>query len=113
MANLCCVIDELTAEGLMPGNKRHAYVLRKMIRSLIEETWLQSGEFVDMQDTLGGFMEGAIDEAKVVESVLSEEVALRSILSNVATIKAKNPGMTPEKLHATFGIKPSLLGLMQ
>jgi alanyl-tRNA synthetase len=113
MANLCCVVDELTAEGLTPGNKRHAYVLRKMIRSLIEETWLQSGEFVDIQDTLGAFMEGAIDEAKVVESVLSEEAALRRILSNVVTTKAKNPGMTPEKLHATFGIKPSLLGLMR
>ncbi|HSX08221.1 MAG TPA: alanine--tRNA ligase-related protein [Candidatus Saccharimonadales bacterium] len=113
MANLCCIVDELTAEGLMPGNKRHAYVLRKTIRSLIEETWLQSGDFVDIQETLGGFMEEAIDKAKVAESILSEEGALRRILSNVATTRAKNPGMTSEKLHATFGIKPSLLDLVQ
>jgi alanyl-tRNA synthetase len=113
MANLCCVIDELTAEGLMPGNKRHAYVLRKMIRSLVEETWLQSGDFADVQDTLGSFMKGAIDEAKVVQSVVSEEAALRHILSNAVTTKAKNPDMTPEELHATYGIKPSLLSLVQ
>lgn len=113
MANLCCVIDELTAEGLMPGNKRHEYVLRKIVRSLIEVTWLQSGEFVNIKDALDGFLEGAMDEAKVGEALSSEEAALRRILSNVATTKAKNPDMTPEKLHATFGIKPSLLKLIQ
>lgn len=113
MANLCCVIDELTAEGLTPGNKKHAYVLRKIIRSLIEETWLQSRGFVDIQDTLGGFMQGSVDETKTVESVLSEEAALRLILSKVVATRAKNPDMTSEELHATFGIKPSLLDLMR
>lgn len=113
MANVCCVIDELTAEGLMPSNKKHGYVLRKMIRSLIEVTWLQSGEFAHINDALGGFLEGAIDEAKVTEAVSSEEDALRRILFNVAATKAKNPDMTPERLHATFGIKPSLLKLIQ
>ena len=97
----------------MPGNKKHAYVLRKMVRSLIEEAWLQSGELVNAQDALGGFIEGAIDESSVLEAISSEESALRRILSNVARTKAKNPGMTPEKLHETFGIKPSLLKLTQ
>lgn len=113
MANICRVIDELTAEGLMPSNKKHGYVLRKMVRSLIETTWLQSGDFVDTKDALGIFLEGTTDEAKVKEALSSEEDALRRILSNVANTKAKNPDMTPEKLHATFGIKPSLLKLMQ
>jgi len=112
MANLCCVIDELTAEGLMPSNKKHAYVLRKIIRSLIEETWLQSGQFVDAQEALGGFIEVSIDQSRVVEALSTEEAALRGILANVTSIRTKHPEMTQDKLHATFGIKPSLLKLM-
>lgn len=112
MANLCCVVNELTAEGLMPGNKKHAYVLRKIIRSLIEETWLQSGKIVDAQDALGGFIENSIDQSKVVEALSAEDAALRRILANASTTRAKHPEMTLDKLHATFGIKPSLLKLI-
>jgi alanyl-tRNA synthetase len=112
MANLCCVTNELTAEGLLPGNKKHAYALRKIIRSLIEETWLQSGQLVDIQEALSGFLEGSIDQPKVVEAVYGEEVALRRILANVATTRAKHPEMTQDKLQSTFGIKPSLLQLI-
>lgn len=113
MANLCCVINELTVEGLMPGNKKHAYVLRKIIRSLIETTWLQSGELASMNNALGGFIEGATNSPRTAEAISSEEIALRRILSNAASTKAKNPDMSPENLHATFGIKPSLLNLVQ
>lgn len=112
MANLCCIVDELTAEGLTPGNKKHAYALRKIIRSLIEETWLQSGQVVNIQDALGGFIEGSIDQPKVIEAVSTEEAALRRILANAASTREKHPEMTPDKLHATFGIKPSLLKLI-
>lgn len=111
MANLGCVIDELTAEGLMPGNKKHAYVLRKIIRSLIEEAWVQSGQLVDLRDVLGGFIEQSTDQSKVAEAIATEEIALRRILGNVASTRAKHPEMTPDKLHATFGIKPRLLAL--
>ncbi len=112
MANLCRVIDELTAEGLMPGNKKHAYMLRKTIRSLIEEVWLQSRQILDVQDALGDFIEGSINKSRVVEAVSSEEVALRGILDNATSIRTKHPEMTLDKLHATFGIKPSLLKLI-
>jgi alanyl-tRNA synthetase len=112
MANLCHVIDELSAEGLMPGNKKQAYALRKIIRSLIEETWLQSGRIVDVQDALGGFIEGSIDRSKVVESLSAEEIALRRILANASSTRTKHPEMTPKDLHATFGIKPRLLNLI-
>lgn len=30
-ANFCCVIDELAAEGHIRDNKKHMYVLRKII----------------------------------------------------------------------------------
>lgn len=112
MANLCCITDELTAEGLMPGNKKHAYALRKIVRSLIEETWLQSGQIVDAQVALSGFIEESIDQPKVAEAISTEETALRRILANASATQTKHPEMTPEKLHATYGIKPSLLKLI-
>lgn len=112
MANLCRVVDELTGEGLMPGNKKHGYVLRKIVRSLIEETWLQSGQIVDIQDVLGDFIEGSIDQLRATEAVSTEEIAVRRILNNAASTREKHPEMTPDKLHATYGIKPSLLQLI-
>ena len=96
----------------MPGNKKHAYVLRKIIRSLIEETWLQSGKIVDVQAALGDFIDGSVDQPRVIEAVSSEEVALRRTLTDAASKREKHPEMTPDKLHATFGIKPSLLKLI-
>ncbi len=113
MANICCVIDELTAEGLVPSKKKHGYALRKMIRSLIETVWLQSGDFVSVKDAMGDFLENAANPAIITEAVVSEENALRRILSNITTTKAKNPDLSPAELHATFGIKSSLLQLMQ
>ena len=112
MANLGGVIDELIAEGLMPGNKKHAYVLRKIIRSLIEETWVQSGCIVDTQEALAGFIEASTDQPRVAEALSAEEAALRRVLANAASTRTKHPDMTPDKLHATFGIKPSLLKLI-
>lgn len=112
MANLCCVINELTAEGLMPGNKKHPYVLRKLVRSLIEEAWLQAKDFIDAKDVLGNFIESSIAKSRVAEAISTEEHSLRRILSNVASTRAKHPEMTPDELRATFGIKPRLLSLM-
>lgn len=112
MANLCCVIDELTSEGLMPGNKRHSYVLRKIIRSLIEEVWLQSEGFVDVENTLQPFIEGSMSKSRLVTAISDEEASLRRILSEVESKRKKHPDMTPDDLHSTFGIKPSLLSLM-
>lgn len=112
MANLGCVVDELTGEGLMPGNKKHSYVLRKVIRSLIEEVWMQSGGLVSASDALSGFTKEAIDPTKASEAVSNEEDALRRVLSEAAAKRRKHPNMTPEELRATFGIKPSLAELI-
>jgi len=112
MANLCRVIDELTAEGLMPGNKKQAYVLRKIIRSLVEEVWLQSKELVNTQVALSPFIQGAMAQHEVAVAISSEEESLRRILSEAERKRSKHPDMTLEELHSTFGIKPSLFSLM-
>lgn len=113
ISNLCRVIDELTSEGLMPGNKKHAYALRKVIRSLIEEVWLQSEDFVSIESVLELFIGGSIDKSRLKSALLSEESSMRIILSKVESIRKKNPKMTLEELHSTYGLKPSLLGLMK
>ena len=106
------VVDELAAEGVMPGNKKHAYVLRKVIRSLIEEVWLQSEGFVNIEDALQPFINGSKAQSNAARALSEEEIALRRILSKVESTRTKNPDMTLGDLHATFGIKPSLLSLM-
>lgn len=112
IANLCRIIDELTSEGLEPGNKKHAYALRKVIRSLIEEVWLQSESFVSVVGILNFLIEESTSSEKVKRALLSEENSLRQILSKVESVRAKHPEMTLEELHGTFGIKPSLLSLL-
>lgn len=112
MSNLCLIIDELTFEGLEPGKKKHEYVLRKTIRSLIEEVWLQSGSFVSVSKALHTFIEGSKSKSRLETVISAEESAIRQILSKAESIRRKNPEMTFDELHATFGIKPTLLSLL-
>jgi alanyl-tRNA synthetase len=112
MANLCRVIDELTSEGLMPGNKRHSYVLRKIIRSLVEEVWLQSEGFVNVENALQFFIEGSMSRSRVTSAISNEESSLRQIFSEVESRRKKHPEMTVGDLYSTFGIRPNLLRLM-
>ncbi|MEK7517513.1 MAG: alanine--tRNA ligase-related protein [Patescibacteria group bacterium] len=112
MANLCRVTDELTSEGLMPGNKRHSYVLRKIIRSLIEEVWLQSEGFVNVENVLQFFIEGSMSKSRVAAAISGEESLLRQIFSEVESRRKKHPEMTVSDLYSTFGIRPNLLSLM-
>jgi alanyl-tRNA synthetase len=112
MANLCRVIDELTLEGLMPGNKKHSYVLRKIVRSLIEETWLHSEGFVDVESVLQFFIEGSMSKSRVAAAISDEQTSLRRILSEVESRRKKHPEMTVSELYSTFGIRPNLFSLM-
>lgn len=111
MANLCRVIDELTSEGLMPGNKRHSYVLRKITRSLIEEVWLQSEGFANVENVLQFFIDGSMSKSNVSAAISSEEGSLLQILSEVESRRKKHPEMTVTDLYSTFGIRPNLLSL--
>lgn len=113
MANLCCIADELISEGLVPGKKKQAYALRKTIRSLIEEVWIQAGALVGIQDALNPFIQGSMSGERLASVLTNEESALRQILSQAESKRRKHPGMTLDDLHGTFGIKPSLLKLMQ
>lgn len=113
MANLCCVVESLIGEGLLPGKKRQSYVLRKLTRSLIEEIWLASGSLIDTSPLLRGVFDESRDCESCVRVVAQEEAALRSVLSAAERRRRTHQGMSSEELRATFGIRPSLLGLQR
>ncbi len=111
MANLYRVIDELVSEGLAPGSKSHGYALRKAIRLLIEESWLQSGALVSMHNVLDSLAGVAPCSAQLTEAIFREEIALRRMLSGAEEKLSKHGHLSPEELRSTFGIRASLLGL--
>lgn len=113
MANLCCITDELISEGLEPGKNKQAYALRKTIRSLIEESWIQAGGLVEVSDILNPFVQSSMFGERLATALSNEESALRKILSQAEAKQRKHPEMSLEDLHGTFGIKPSLLKLMR
>lgn len=111
MANLFRVVEELVSEGLLPGKKKHAFVLRKVMRLLIEEIWLQSGALVDTSAILAS--QNAVPACRdlLYSTFSQEEDALRKILSTVKEKQRKHAEMSAEQLRATFGIRFGLLEL--
>ncbi len=111
MANLYRVAEDLIGEGLLPGKKKHAYALRKVVRLLIEEIWLKSKALVDIYTVLRESINTSAYRDLLIQVLSQEEVALRGVLSVAIQKQKKYPGMNPEELRSTFGIRPSLLKL--
>lgn len=107
-------IDALVQEGLRPGNKQHAFVLRKLIRSLLEIVWVSAQRIVSPSVMIVAFARhDALDVATVVENVVSEEErTFLKVLEQGRKVLAKNPGFDPETLKSTYGIRQSLIPLM-
>lgn len=114
MADYLRVIDALVLEGLRPGNKQHAFVLRKIIRSMLEVVWITTGKFVSSTDLVMAFSNSDMPSiAPLVMDVVSEEERVfRKILEQGRKILAKNPMLDPEKLRDTYGIRQSLIPLI-
>lgn len=111
LANLYLVAEALLAEGLLPGSKKHASVLRKVMRMFIEEIWLQSGCLISISDVLSRLVMKP-SQREIVEGVFAgEEASLRGILANAARKQKTYPTMSQGDLRATFGIRHNLLEL--
>lgn len=111
MANLYRIIETLLDEGLLPGKKKQAYVLRKVMRSLIEEVWLQSGRLVNMSSILPHFIGVLPSDSLLITMLVQEEGALRALLKVATKKQQKYSGMSKGELRATFGIRHNLLGI--
>jgi len=108
-------IDALIQEDLRPSNKRHAFVLRKLIRSLLEITWVTAGRIVSPAGMVSAFAQyDTPGIAPLVESVVSEEErTFRKVLEQGRRVLVKNHGLDPETLRDTYGIRQSLIPLIQ
>lgn len=108
-------INALIQEGLGPGNKQQAFVLRKLIRSLLETLWLSVGRIISSVEIVRAFAELDVSgsTALVTKIVCEEERIFRMTLERGRNVLTKNPLLDPEVLKGTYGIRQSLLPLLQ
>ncbi len=112
IANLYYVAKSLISEKLVPGKKKHSYVLRKIIRLFIEELWVKSKKLVDIVELISQ-PQRLSDNELFFEIISQEEKALRKILSKALKKRQEYSTMSPEELWSTFGIKGNLLNLLK
>lgn len=107
-------INALVQEGLLPGNKQHAFILRKLIRSLLEIVWVSAQRIISPMEMVSAFARhDAHGIATTVANIVSEEEhTFRKVLEQGHNVLAKNPGLDPETLKSTYGIRQSLIPLM-
>jgi len=107
-------IVALTQEGVSPGNKQQAFVLRKLIRSLLEIIWLSVGRIVSSAEIVSAFAEfdSPRQSLLIVKIVSEEERVFRETLMRGKIFLTKNPLVTLEVLMDTYGIRSSLLPLI-
>lgn len=107
-------IVALTQEGVIPGNKQQAFVLRKLIRSLLEMVWISVGKIVSSAEIVSAFAEfdSPGQSLLVVKIVSEEEQIFRETLERGRIILAKNPLLASEILRDTYGIRKALLPLI-
>ncbi|MEK7145061.1 MAG: alanine--tRNA ligase-related protein [Patescibacteria group bacterium] len=107
-------IIALVREGVSPGNKQQAFVLRKLIRSVLEMIWLSVGQIVPSVEIVSAFAEfdSPGQSSLVLKIVNEEERVFRETLMRGKIFLTKNPLVTPEVLMDTYGIRSSLLPLI-
>lgn len=107
-------IGVLIQEGVKPGNKQQAFILRKLIRSLLEKVWLFSERAVSLAGVISAFAEldSPQHSALVAEIISQEERIFQETLERGRVLLAKNPSLLPEVLKSTYGIRESLLPLI-
>lgn len=116
LRSICILINE----GLCPSNKKQGYVLRKLIRRVLEEIWSETKNLdvslekliIDFSNTLG--KQNLIKERRsfIYETITREVESHRSIIKNAAIVLRKNHGLSREKLKDTYGISLSLVELL-
>lgn len=112
LANLFYIIETLINEGLRPGKKRQASVLKKLIRLLIEEIWVQEKELAYLSSILENLFHSLDNPETIQETLLQQETLLRKIMVNANKKKRKFPEMSEDELKSTFGIRPRLFFLI-
>lgn len=107
-------IDALILCGVVPGNKRHAFVLRKLIRSFLETSWTLLGSLRPMESVVREFAQTDVPgrELEICGVVRQEERQFIETLRRGKRILDSLPEGSGEKLKETYGIRPHLCSLL-
>lgn len=106
----------LTQEGVLVSNKGSGYVLRKIIRILIESVWEKLDDTIDFNDLVIKFCcyysydqdgDKSLGD-RIVEMVDFECQSLKKVIRAGRGIIRKNPHITDEVLRDTYGLSESL-----
>jgi alanyl-tRNA synthetase len=115
-------IYTLLSQGLLPSNKGHAYVLRKLMRRFLETVWLSLGEPMPTLELIQrlsrvfescGYVVGVSEYTNVADKMRKEETALLNILQKAKQIIRQHPDASPQTLYDTYGISKILMTLIQ
>lgn len=108
-------IDALVLEGLRPGNKQHAFVLRKLIRSMLEIVWVTVEKIVSPTGLVMAFSNSDMPciASLVADVVREEECIFRRVIERGRKFLTKDPTLDPVTLRDTYGIRQSLIPLIQ
>jgi len=112
----------LLAQGLLPSNKGHAYVLRKLMRRFLETVWSFLGKPTPTNKLIQrlsrvfesrGCTVGVSEYTNVADKMVEEETVLLNILQEAKQIIRQHPDASPQTLHDTYGISKTLMTLLQ
>jgi len=111
----------LLSEGLTPSNKGAGYVLRKLIRRMIENIWQSASEPVSVNDLAKVFFLKMIEMGcptnqsvdTLIGFIQEEERALLKAFSRAKKVLNRKPDTSPSILRDTYGVSPEMLALMK
>ena len=110
---ICVLIDE----GVLPSNKKHGYVLRKLIRRMLELIWVSTGEVLSVEGVVGDFSNRlilttkplSVNADRIIKTIENETSCYIAAIQRALQILETQPNIAPDTLRSTYGLPLSLI----
>jgi len=107
---ICILIDE----GLNPSNKKHGYVLKKLIRRSLELVWISANQIISIEIPTEKFCERlGLNVINTSNIIREEDEAFRGTIQRAEHILKKQPNIHPDVLWDTYGLSPKLARVLR